>query len=320
MANDAGLDVRSSAMSDILDCIGNTPLVPLRGLVPPDHARILVKLELANPTGSMKDRMMRAMIASAEASGRLRPGQEIVEFTGGSTGTSLAFIAAARGYPATIVFSDAFSLEKRRHMEGFGATVRMIPSDGGRITPDLFVRMRAEVQQLIAERGAFWTDQFNNIDQAHGYDGLADEAWEQSGGAIDAFVQAVGTAGSLRGTATGLRRHNPAIEVVAVEPSTSAVLSGGQPGAHRMEGMGTGTIVPLWDPALATGVEAVSTEQAEEMARTLAREEAIFAGTSTGANLVAALRVAKRLGPGKSVLTIAVDDGLKYVTTPLYGR
>lgn len=288
-------------------------------MVPADHARILVKLELANPTGSMKDRMARAMIEGAARSGRLRPGGEIVEFTGGSTGTSLAFIAAARGCRLTIITSDAFSLEKRRHMAAFGADVRIVPSEGGRITPDLFVRMKAEVDAVVADRGAYWTDQFNNHDQADGYGPLADEAWEQSGRRIDAFVHAVGTAGSLRGTATGLRRHHPAIEVIAVEPSTSAVISGGPPGSHRMEGMGTGRIVPMFSPDLISGVEPVSTEDAEEMARRLAREEAIFAGTSTGANLVAALRVAQRLGAGKTVLMIAVDDGLKYVTTPLYG-
>lgn len=307
-------------MPSVLDAIGRTPLVPLGRLVPQGHARILVKLELANPTGSMKDRMMRAMIDAAEGDGRLRPGQEIVEFTGGSTGTSLAFVAAAKGYPTTIVTSDAFSLEKRRHMEAFGATLRIVPSDGGRITPDLFVRMLAETQKLRGERAAFWTDQFNNHDQADGYGALADEAWDQSGGAIDAFVHAVGTAGSIRGTATGLRRHRPDVEVVAVEPSTSAVISGGPPGPHRMEGMGTGRIVPLFPRELITGVEAVSTEDAEAMARTLARQEAIFAGTSTGANLVAALRVAKRLGAGRTVMMIAVDTGLKYVTTPLYGQ
>lgn len=306
-------------MASLLDAIGRTPLVELRRMVPADHARILVKLELANPTGSMKDRMARAMIEGAARSGRLRPGGEIVEFTGGSTGTSLAFIAAARGYRLTIITSDAFSLEKRRHMAAFGADVRIVPSEGGRITPDLFVRMKAEVDAVVADRGAYWTDQFNNHDQADGYGPLADEAWEQSGRRIDAFVHAVGTAGSLRGTATGLRRHHPAIEVIAVEPSTSAVISGGPPGSHRMEGMGTGRIVPMFSPDLITGVEPVSTEDAEEMARRLAREEAIFAGTSTGANLVAALRVAQRLGAGKTVLMIAVDDGLKYVTTPLYG-
>lgn len=302
----------------VLSAIGNTPIHELRGFDAPSRARILLKLELANPTGSMKDRMALAMIDGAERAGRLRPGGEIVEFTGGSTGTSLAFIAAARGYRLTIVTSDAFSLEKRRHMAAFGADVRIVPSDAGRITPDLFVRMKAEVDAIAAERGAFWTDQFNNHDQAGGYGPLADEAWTQSGGAIDALVQAVGTAGSLRGTATGLRRHHPAIEIVAVEPSTSAVISGGQPGPHRMEGMGTGRLVPMFSRDLITGVEAVSTEDADDMARRLAREEGVFAGTSTGANVVAALRVARRLGPGRTVLTLAVDDGLKYVTTPLY--
>lgn len=306
-------------MASLLDSIGRTPLVALRRMVPADHARVLVKLELANPTGSMKDRMALAMIEGAERAGRLQPGGEVVEFTGGSTGTSLAFIAAARGYRLTIITSDAFSLEKRRHMAAFGADVRIVPSVNGTITPDLFVRMKAEVDAVVAERGAYWTDQFNNHDQADGYGPLADEAWEQSGGRIDAFVHAVGTAGSLRGTATGLRRHHPSIEVVAVEPSTSAVISGGAPGPHRMEGMGTGRIVPMFSRDLITGVEGVSTEDAEDMARRLAREEAIFAGTSTGANLVAVLRIARRLGPGRTVLMIAVDDGLKYVTTPLFG-
>ena len=262
--------------------------------------------------------MARAMIEGAVRSGKLRPGGELVEFTGGSTGTSLAFLAAAGGYRATIVTSDAFSLEKRRHMAAFGAEMRIVPCVDGRITPDLFVRMKEEVDNVVAERGAYWTDQFNNHNQADGYGPLADEAWEQSGRRIDAFVQAVGTAGSLRGTATGLRKYNPSIEVVAVEPSTSAVISGGPPGPHRMEGMGTGRIVPMFSRDLITGVEAVLTEDAEAMARRLAREEGVFAGTSTGANLIAALRVAERLGPGKTVLTLAVDDGLKYVTTPVY--
>ena len=303
----------------ILSSIGNTPIHVLRGFEPESRARIVLKLELANPTGSMKDRMALAMIDGAERSGRVKPGGEIVEFTGGSTGTSLAFIAAARKYRLTIITSDAFSLEKRRHMAAFGADVRIVPSHGGRITPDLFVRMKAEVDKVVAERGAFWTDQFNNLDQSDGYGSLADEAWAQTNGEIDAFVHAVGTGGSLRGTAKALKRRRESIQVFAVEPSTSAVLSGGAPGAHRMEGMGTGRIVPMWDPSLVDGIETMTTEEAEEMARTLAREEAVFAGTSTGANLVAALRVAKRLGPGKTVLTIAVDDGLKYVTTPLFG-
>lgn len=303
---------------NILDTIGQTPLVPLMRIVPAGSARVLLKLESSNPTGSMKDRMAKAMIDAAEASGMLAPGREVVEFTGGSTGTSLAFVCAARGYALSIVTSDAFSLEKRNHMKAFGASLTVVPSDGGRITPDLFVTMKAITEGIVRERGAFWTNQFENHDQANGYQSLGEEVWRQTEGRVDAFVQVVGTCGSLRGTATSLRAHQPNLRVVAVEPSTSAVLSGGQPGAHRIEGTGTGRVVPLWDPALASEIESVSTEDAEEMARRLAREEAIFAGTSTGANLVAALRVAKRLGAGATVLTLAVDHGLKYISTPLF--
>ncbi len=305
-------------MHHILGTIGATPLVELRRLVPRGSARIVLKMESQNPTGSMKDRMALAMIERAEADGRLTPGREVVEFTGGSTGTSLAFVCAAKGYPLQIVTSDAFSIEKRNHIKALGATLTIEPSVNGTITPDLFVRMRAATERIVAERGAYWTQQFENRDQATGYYAMADEAWSQAQGRIDAFVQAVGTCGSLRGTATRLRELAPAVQVFAVEPATSAVLSGGQPGAHRIEGTGTGRVVPMWDPALVAGIEPVSTEDAEAMARRLAREEAIFAGTSTGANLVAALRVAARLGEGATVLAIACDTGLKYVSTELY--
>lgn len=304
--------------TNALDAIGHTPLVQLRTLVPAGSARILLKLESHNPTGSMKDRMARAMIDGAEASGQLAPGREVVEFTGGSTGTSLAFVCAARRYPLQIITSDAFSIEKRNHMKAFGATLTLVPSDGGRITPDLFVKMRALTEAMVADRGAFWTNQFANHDQAGGYQSLADEVWQQTSGVVDAFVQVVGTCGSLRGTSTGLRGYNPNLHVVAVEPAESAVMSGGAPGGHRIEGTGTGRLVPMWDPSLANEIEAVSTDDAEAMARRLAREEAIFAGTSTGANVVAALRVAARLGAGATVVTLAVDHGLKYISTDLY--
>jgi cysteine synthase A len=308
----------------VLDSIGNTPLVELRHMSPKGGARIVMKLESANPTGSMKDRMARAMVVRAEEDGRLAPGREIVEFTGGSTGTSLAFVCAAKGYPLSIVTSDAFSIEKRNHMKAFGAMMTIEPSQGGMVTPDLFVRMRAATEKIVAARNAYWTKQFENHDQTTGYYALADEAWQQTGGRIDAFVHAVGTCGSLRGTVTALRKlqsQQPgptALKVYAVEPSTSAVMSGGAPGAHRMEGMGTGRLVPMWDPSLADGIETVSTEEPESMARRLAKEEAIFAGTSTGSNVVAAIRVASQMRPDTTVLTIAVDSGLKYVSTELY--
>jgi cysteine synthase A len=303
---------------NILDTIGNTPLVALKSVVPPGSARILLKLESHNPTGSMKDRMARAMVEGAISSGALAPGREVVEFTGGSTGTSLAFVCAALGYPLSIVTSDAFSIEKRNHMKALGAMMTIVPSEGGRITPDLFVRMREATQAILRDRGAFWTNQFENHDQAGGYQALGDEVWAQTGGAIDAFVHVVGTCGSLRGTSTTLRALRPELHVVAVEPAESAVMSGGAPGSHRIEGTGTGRLVPMWDPSLANAIEPVSTADAEAMARRLTKEEAIFAGTSTGANLVAALRVAARLGAGKTVVTLACDHGLKYISTELY--
>lgn len=304
----------------MLTTIGNTPLVELKSLVPAGSARILVKLESHNPTGSMKDRMARAMVEGAITSGALAPGRELVEFTGGSTGTSLAFVCAALGYPVSVVTSDAFSIEKRNHMKALGAKMTIVPCVDGRITPDLFVRMREATQAIIAERGAYWTNQFENHQQTNGYTALADEVWEQTGGKVDAFVHAVGTCGSLRGTSTRLREHRPGLHVVAVEPAESAVMSGGQPGSHRMEGMGTGRLVPMWDPSLANDIEPVSTDDAEVMARRLAREEAIFAGTSTGGNIVASLRLAARLGPGATIVTIACDHGLKYISTPLFGQ
>jgi len=302
----------------VLDTIGRTPLVPLQHVVPAGAARVLVKLESMNPTGSMKDRMAFAMIEGAEAAGRLAPGRTVTEFTGGSTGTSLAFICAAKKYPAHLVSSDAFSIEKRNHMRAMGAKLTIIPSEGGTITPDLFVRMREATDKIREHEQAFWTDQFNNDDQARGYHTLADEVWEQTGGQVDGFVQVVGTCGSLRGCVTGLRKHNPRLNVTAVEPSTSAVMSGGAPGSHRIEGIGTGRLVPHWSPSLADHIEAVSTEDAEAMARRLAREEAIFGGTSSGANVVAAIRAAQRLGPNKTVVTLIVDTGLKYISTELY--
>lgn len=305
-------------MKTILETIGNTPLVALRHLTPPGSARVLVKLEGMNPTGSMKDRMALAMIAGAEASGRLKPGMPVIEYTGGSTGTSLAFVCAAKGYRLYLVSSDAFSDEKLKNMRALGAELHIVPSVDGRVTPDLFVRMQELTETLIAETGAFWTDQFNNHDQVKAYGALADEIWQQSDGAVTAFVHSVGTSGSLRGTSTRLRHYRPDVHVVAVEPAESAVLSGGTPGAHKIEGMGTGRKVPLWSDDLADAIEAVSTEDAMAMARRLARDEAIFTGTSAGANVVAALRVAARLGPDATVVTLACDHGLKYLSTEIY--
>lgn len=286
--------------------------------MPPGHARVLVKMESQNPTGSMKDRMALAVVDGATASGRLRPDGRLIEYTGGSTGTSLAFVCAVRGIPITLVTSDAFSREKRDHMRALGAEVIEIPSRDGGITGDLIRSMMRKAAELCEAPGSFAADQFNNLDARGGYAPLAEEIWEESGGRVDAFVQAVGTGHCIAGVGEVLRRHDPAVELIAVEPAESPVLSGGSPGAHRIEGTGAGFLPPLWDPELADEIVGVSTAEAEAMSRRLAREEGLFGGTSSGANVIAALRVAERLGPERSVVTLICDSGLKYLTTELY--
>lgn len=298
---------------DILHCIGDTHLLALRRLVPSNGARVLLKLEGGNPTGSMKDRMALAMIEAAEADGRLRPGGAVVEYTGGSTGTSLALVCAVKGYPLHIVSSDAFTREKLDHMRLLGAKLSVIPSDEGRMTKELFQSMIEAARAITKETGAFWTDQLNNPDQLKGYFGMGAEIWRQTEGRVDGFVQSVGTGACLRGNAEELHRHNDNISIVAVEPAESPVLSGGSPGAHQIDGIGVGFIPPLWRPELPERIERVSTAEARAMAFRLAREEGIFAGTSTGANVVGALRLAERMGPEATIVTVMVDTGMKYL-------
>ena len=303
---------------NVLESIGNTPLVRLTKVVPPGAARVLVKLEWANPTGSMKDRMARAAVEAAEADGRLRPGGTVVEYTGGSTGISLALVCAAKGYRLEIVSSDAFSGEKIRTMRAFGANVTVIPSDGGKITAALIKGMIEAARRISARPGHWWFDQLGNTDAAAGYQPLGEEIWEQTGGKVDAFVHSVGSAHSLHGASRALRRHKPDLRAFAVEPSESAVLSGGSSGAHRIEGIGIGFVPPHWHREEVDEILKGSTEEATAMCRRLAREEGIFAGTSSGLNVVAALRVAERLGPEAAVVTLMVDSGTKYVSTDVY--
>jgi cysteine synthase len=302
----------------ILDAIGNTSLVRLRNVVPPSSAGVLVKLEWENPTGSVKDRMAHAVLSRAEQDGRLRPGDTVVEYTGGSTGASLALVCAAKGYRIKIVSSDAFSPEKLNQMAALGAELTLVPSEGGRTTKKLILDMIETARRLSQEPHTYWTDQLNNRDSIAGYYALGEEIWNQTDGKVDAFVHSVGTAASSRGVATVLKRHNPSIRIVVVEPAESSVLLGGEPGPHKIEGVGIGYRPPLWDPTLVDDIVAVRTEDAKEMTRRLVREEALFAGTSSGANVVAALQVAERLGPAATVVTLMADSGLKYLNTDLY--
>jgi cysteine synthase A len=299
----------------ILDRIGDTSVITLRHIVPANGSRILLKVESENPTGSMKDRMALAMIEAAQADGRLPPGGAVVEYTGGSTGVSLALVCAVKGHPLDIVTSDAFSAEKLDHMRILGATLHIVPSEGGGMTEKLTRDMIAAAGVIAAKKGAFWTDQMKNRDQIPAYHRMAEEIWHQSVGGVDAFVQSVGTAASLRGIGEGLRRLNPSVTVVAVEPRESAVLSGGPPGAHKIDGVGAGFVVPLWRHGVADRLEQVATEDARTMSLRLAREEGLFAGTSTGANVIAALRTAEHLGPGATVVTVMCDTGIKYFKT-----
>lgn len=305
---------------DILQAIGNTSMVRLRKVVPPDCADIFVKLEWENPTGSFKDRMALAVITKAEEDGRLKSGDTVLEYTGGSTGTSLALVCAAKGYRLQIVSSDAFSREKLDHMAALGAELRLIPSEGGLTTRKLILDMIETARGLSRQPHTYWTDQLNNHDSIAGYYPLGEEIWAQTNGEIDAFVHCVGTAASSRGVATVLKRYKPGIRIVVVEPAESSVLLGGQAGPHKIEGVGIGYTPPLWEPALVDEILPVGTDEAKEMARRLAREEALFAGTSSGANVVAAIQVAARLGPGARVVTLMADSGLKYLSTDVYRR
>ena len=293
-------------------------MVQLRKVVPPNCADIFVKLEWENPTGSLKDRMAHAVISRAEEDGRLKPGDAVIEYTGGSTGTSLALVCAAKGYPLQIVSSDAFSREKLDHMAALGAELTIVRSEGGLTTKKLILDMIEAARGLSQEPHTYWTDQLNNHDSIAGYYSLGEEIWSQTKGEIDAFVHCVGTAASSRGVATVLKRYKPSIKVVVVEPAESAVLLGGQAEPHKIEGVGIGYTPPLWEPTLVDEILPVRTDDAKDMTRRIALEEALFAGTSSGANVVAAIQVAERLGPDATVVTLMADSGLKYLSTDVY--
>jgi cysteine synthase len=301
----------------MLDAVGQTPIVRLKRLSGRDDAEIWVKLESCNPTGSYKDRMALAMIEGAEQAGRLSPGQTVVEYTGGSTGSSLAFVCALKGYPLRIVTSDAFAAEKIRTMQAFGADVEVLPSPEG-ITPELIPRMMERATEIVEEVGAYPTDQFRNTDMIEGYRGLGREILDQLDGPPDAFCGYIGTAGCFVGVTRELRASARSLHRVAVEPAESPALSEGRSGTHRIEGGGAGFWPPLLEKDDLDEIIQVSTADAFATARDATRVEGIFSGPSTGANLRAALMVAERLGRGKRVVTNQVDSGLKYLAGALY--
>ena len=304
-------------VDSVLNAIGRTPLLHLHRIVPPNAADVVVKLEYFNPTGSYKDRMALAMIEGAERRGTLRPGMRVVEYTGGSTGSSLAMVCAIKGYPFHPLSSNAFAQEKLDTMRAFGADLEIVQSDGGKVTPALFDRFKARIAELMAEPNTFWTDQFNNADAIDGYANIGHELLQQAG-PIHAYVGAVGSAGMLVGVSRALKEGGCHARIIALEPSTSPFLTTGKAGPHRVEGTAAG----FWPPHLVNGTydeaRAVDEEAGRAMARRAAREEGVFAGTSTGLNIAAAIEVARELGPGKIVATVAVDTGLKYLAGDLY--
>ncbi|HKB12897.1 MAG TPA: cysteine synthase family protein [Vicinamibacterales bacterium] len=307
----------TAAADSVLHAIGHTPVVRLNRIVPRGSADVYVKLEYFNPTGSYKDRMALAMIEGAELRGALRPGMRVVEYTGGSTGSSLAMVCAVKGYPFAPLSSDAFALEKIQTMEAFGANVEVLPSEGGKVTPGLFDRFRARIDVLRNEPDTFWTDQFHNADALNGYRQIGVELVEQLG-SIDVFCGAVGTAGMLVGVSRALKAGGSRARIVALEPSGSPVLTTGNGGAHRVEGTAPGFVPPHLTRSDYDEARAIDEEEARAMARRLAREEGIFAGTSTGLNVVGALQFAAQLGAGHTVTTVAVDTGLKYLNGDLF--
>jgi cysteine synthase A len=302
----------------MLETIGNTPLVHLQRIPPPGSAEIWLKLESSNPTGSYKDRMALAMVEAVEKSGKLTADTSLLECTGGSTGSSLAFVCAVKGHRFTVISSDAYAREKLDSMRAFGATVLVEPSRGGVITPDLWPRMIERAQKLVKTGGYIYIDQFHNSYAPAGYEQMGEEIVCQLGRPIDVLCGAVGTAGMIMGVGSAVRAAWPDARIVALEPDSSPVLSGGVAGPHGIDGTAAGFIPPLFNRSVVTDVLALPEAEARKMSRRLAQEEGIFAGTSTGLNVVAALRLAKEVGKGGIVVTAACDTGFKYLDGTLF--
>ncbi len=308
-------EIPTSICSSALETIGNTPVLPLQKVVPSDSARVLVKLEMRNPTGSYKDRMARPIIEKAEERGELRSGMTVMEATAGSTGTALSFVCARKGYPFNAVTSEEYAPEKLRAMKAFGGDLTLVESSQDM---PLMSTIRKKAGELAQEPNIYYTDQFSNKDAFKGYKRFVEELLAQVDGPIDAFCVAAGTTGMVMGVAKALHEANSQAQIIVLEPASSPVISGGKPGSHQIEGVGAGFVPQLFDKAYYDRVIAIDEKEAFKMARRLAKEEGIFAGASTGLNVAGALRVAQELGPGRTVVTVAVDTGYKYLSGNLY--
>jgi cysteine synthase A len=302
----------------MIDAVGHTPVVRLNKVVPQGAAAVYVKLEWFNPTGSYKDRMALAMIEGAEKRGDLRPGMTVVEYTGGSTGSSLAYVCAVKGYKFKVVSNDAVAQEKLRTMTAFGAELTVIKTEDGKLTPDIVPQMIAKAAEYAAEPGTYWTDQLNNKDSLVGYRTIGMELLEQMDQSIDVFCGMVGTAGMVMGVASALTEGNSDARIVVFEPASTPFITSGISGNHNVEGTGIGFLPPLLDADRYDEARTVDESVGREMARTLATEEGLLAGTSTGLNVAGAIQIAKELGPNHTVVTVAVDTGLKYLAGDLY--
>lgn len=314
------MEFEGSAMlaSTALDAVGNTPIVNLGAIVPDNAAEVWLKLEGGNPTGSFKDRMAVSVLGRAMERGDLHPGNRVIEYTGGSTGTALAFVSAVLGLKFTAVFSDAFSDSKRMAMEAFGAEVLVEKSVNRSITPELIQRMKVRAYALAEEPGNYYADQFGSPDVRRGYEPMGREIVADLGSEIDFLVSAVGTGAALMGTMDGMRQEGAEPQIIALEPLQSPLLTTGNGGPHLVEGIGVGFAPPFLDRSCLYDIRAVDQDLAFDMCRRLARKAGVFCGGSTGLNVVAAIDLAKEIGPGKRIVTLGCDTGSKYLGGHIY--
>lgn len=301
-----------------LAAIGNTPLVRLGKLVPEGAAEVWVKLEGGNPTGSYKDRMAVSVLSAAIERGDVTPGDTVVEFTGGSTGTALAFVCGVLGLKFVAVFSDAFSQSKKQAMEAFGAKVLVENSVDGMITQELAERMKQRALALAKQPSHYYADQFGSADVRRGYVAMGEEIAFSLEGGFDLFCTAIGTGATMMGTLDGLNGQSIKPKVVALEPSQSPLLTTGKSGAHKVEGIAVFPDPPFLDRSVLDEVRTVDQNKGFDMCRRLAKEEGIFGGGSTGLNVCAAIELAIELGSGHRVVTLGCDNGIKYLGGHIY--